>query len=83
MMGNTNESKPMNNSGYDPKPINTMSTGYDPSSVNTGVRCDSCGKTGFSGARFKCNICPDFDYCEHCYKNNYKNHSHSFTQIGY
>lgn len=34
-----------------------------------GVSCDSCLKSNFSGKRYKCLICYDFDLCSSCYEN--------------
>ena len=31
-----------------------------------GITCDNCNKHNFSGRRFKCMICDDFDLCETC-----------------
>ena len=49
--------------------------------VHTNVKCDGCGVSGFSGHRFKCNTCNDYDLCTGCYLNNHGIHTHSFTQI--
>ena len=35
---------------------------------SSGVSCDACGKGGFSGKRFKCLLCYDFDLCSDCYE---------------
>ena len=32
------------------------------------MSCDACGKGGFSGKRFKCLVCYDFDLCSDCYE---------------
>ena len=32
-----------------------------------GVSCDSCMKSGFSGIRYKCLVCCDYDLCSACY----------------
>lgn len=31
------------------------------------VSCDACGKGGFTGNRYKCLVCYDFDLCTECY----------------
>lgn len=33
-----------------------------------GVSCDACGKSSFSGKRYKCLMCYDFDLCTECYE---------------
>lgn len=37
-------------------------------SRHSGVSCDACGKSGFSGKRYKCLTCYDFDLCSECYE---------------
>ncbi|VDN17792.1 unnamed protein product [Gongylonema pulchrum] len=37
-----------------------------------GVSCDGCMAQNFSGDRFKCLRCYDYDLCEHCYKEEQK-----------
>ncbi len=34
---------------------------------NKGVSCDRCMKSNFSGKRYKCLNCYDFDLCTDCY----------------
>lgn len=34
--------------------------------------CDGCGLRHFSGPRFKCDECADYDLCEKCYKDSKK-----------
>lgn len=36
-------------------------------SVHSSVTCDKCGDQGFSGKRYKCLICYDFDLCASCH----------------
>lgn len=36
--------------------------------VHIDVTCDACGRTNIEGARFKCAVCSDFDFCEECEK---------------
>lgn len=37
-------------------------------SRHSGVSCDACGKSSFSGKRYKCLTCYDFDLCSDCYE---------------
>lgn len=36
-------------------------------SRHSGVSCDACGKSSFSGMRYKCLTCYDFDLCSDCH----------------
>ena len=36
--------------------------------MHKGVTCDGCGVYPIIGCRYKCAICPNFDYCENCEK---------------
>ena len=49
--------------------------------VHFGVTCDGCGVYPIVGCRYKCSICPNFDFCENCEKKLYKEHSHPMVQI--
>ena len=33
------------------------------------------------GKRYKCECCPNFDFCEECYKKKKAKHGHSFKQV--
>jgi len=50
-----------------------------------GVVCDGCEQDNFTGDRYKCNNCPDFDYCGQCFNTDVmkKSHgeNHTFTKI--
>lgn len=48
---------------------------------NLGVKCDSCGQNDFEGRRWKCSICPDFDFCNTCFLLNLGIHTHRFFLI--
>ncbi|KAL0479630.1 E3 ubiquitin-protein ligase HERC [Acrasis kona] len=39
-----------------------------PHQVHFGIVCDGCEERNIKGERFKCTICPDFDYCGTCFK---------------
>jgi len=31
--------------------------------VHEGVTCDNCQKKDITGARYKCSVCSNFDFC--------------------
>lgn len=43
----------------------------------SGVSCDSCLKSNFSGKRYKCLICFDYDLCADCYEEGATSTRHS------
>jgi hypothetical protein len=49
--------------------------------IHYGVACDGCDMSPIVGCRYKCAICPDFDFCEKCEKKHYKEHSHPMIRI--
>ncbi len=49
--------------------------------MHFGVKCDGCGAFPIVGCRFKCAVCPDFDYCEECEKKLSEKHNHPFLKI--
>lgn len=44
----------------------TIPSGKNKPVVHRGVTCDGCRKNDIEGARFKCAVCADFDFCEEC-----------------
>ena len=46
-----------------------------------GVKCDQCGVNPIVGCRYKCSVCPNFDYCEECEKKFATKHNHAFFKI--
>ncbi|PPQ95221.1 hypothetical protein CVT26_014913 [Gymnopilus dilepis] len=73
-------------SGAPPAPI-SRAPSMNPEAVpvksanSHACNCDGCGWQFIDGARFKCEVCEDFDLCKDCY--NAKRHSaaHRFMQI--
>lgn len=53
--------------------------GFPAPAVHPNVTCDGCGQFPLVGVRYKCNVCPNFDYCEACKNTN--NHGHGFMSI--
>jgi len=47
--------------------------------VHHGVTCDGCGVNPIPGIRYKCFVCPDFDYCEKC--EDSIEHPHPFIKM--
>ena len=45
-----------------------------------GIVCDGCGNP-IIGVRYKCTICPDFDYCEKCEEKDKGEHGHPLLKI--
>lgn len=43
------------------------------------ITCDGCGKKPIIGARYKCAVCADFDFCEECEAT--VEHPHPFLKI--
>ena len=49
--------------------------------IHFGVECDQCKKFPIVGVRYKCAVCPDFDFCEDCEKKFADKHNHAFYKI--
>lgn len=47
--------------------------------IHKGITCDNCFKKDFSGARYKCSVCSNFDFCEECEATF--EHPHPFLKI--
>ena len=46
------------------------------------ANCDGCGWRTFSGDRYKCTVCADYDLCQACYDRNvHLDTSHTFMKI--
>ena len=46
---------------------------------HTNVACDGCDVNPIVGARYKCAVCKDFDYCDNCEEK--LEHPHAFLKI--
>ena len=49
--------------------------------IHYGVKCDGCGVFPIVGCRFKCGVCPNFDFCEECEKKEFEKHGHPLIKI--
>jgi hypothetical protein len=49
--------------------------------VHQKCECDGCGKFPIVGARYKCSVCKNFDYCTDCEET--KKHDHPFLKINH
>jgi DNA repair exonuclease SbcCD ATPase subunit len=49
--------------------------------VHTLVSCDGCHMSPLVGRRYKCETCPNFDFCEHCYQKEREKHGHQFKVV--
>ncbi len=47
--------------------------------VHGDITCDGCNKQGLVGIRYKCSVCPDFDFCQKCEATI--EHNHPFLKI--
>jgi hypothetical protein len=53
-----------------------------PLTTHKGIICDHCKAKDFSGVRFRCLDCPNFDLCDNCINfTDIHNSNHSFQQI--
>ena len=50
---------------------------------HTGVKCQGCKKEPIIGIRYKCSVCPNYNLCENCEKENEETdgHPHIFLKI--
>mmetsp|Transcript_38015 Transcript_38015/g.70813 ORF Transcript_38015/g.70813 Transcript_38015/m.70813 type:complete len:208 (-) Transcript_38015:183-806(-) len=60
--------------------------GFRPAPSRTGhvgVQCDICGARDFSGVRYKCSTCADYDVCSNCIDEveNRDLHPHTFLRV--
>ena len=53
---------------------------FNAKKIHQGVICDGCNGP-IIGVRYKCTICPDFDYCEKCEEKNKGEHGHPMLKI--
>jgi E3 ubiquitin-protein ligase HERC2 len=44
------------------------------------IVCDGCQTCPITGPRFKCKVCPNFDFCQNCFYSG-KDHAHTFFRM--
>ena len=49
--------------------------------VHWSIICDGCNMHPIVGKRYKCETCPNFDFCEKCYEKEKAKHNHKFGII--
>ena len=50
-------------------------------SVHNGITCNGCNQQNIKGIRYKCTICPEFNYCEKCEEKLGEKHLHPFFKL--
>ena len=52
--------------------------------IHHNYRCNECNNNiPIKGIRYKCTMCPDFDFCENCEKIKGKKHGHPLIRLPY
>jgi hypothetical protein len=49
--------------------------------IHNGINCNGCNMNPIKGIRFKCQICPDFNFCEICEQEKGDAHDHPMIKI--
>ena len=52
-------------------------------SIHNGIECNGCKMNPIKGLRYKCSICPEFNYCEKCEEKLGEKHIHPLFQLKY
>jgi uncharacterized CHY-type Zn-finger protein len=47
--------------------------------IHKRITCDNCHKRDITGIRYKCAVCPNFDFCQECEATF--EHPHPFLKI--
>lgn len=49
---------------------------FDADSITHNISCDSCQKNSFTGFRYKCKICSNYNQCQECFWTGKKSKNH-------
>ena len=49
--------------------------------IHSNVSCDICKAYPIVGVRYNCTVCSNFDLCENCEENKWKEHNHPMIKI--
>jgi len=77
MMGNLSSNLPKFPPTSSPAPCKSD----EEQPLHSGVVCDGCGTEAFTGTRYKCTVCSDFDLCEGCMNKKVHDPSHHLLRI--
>jgi hypothetical protein len=64
-----------------PAPSSTREPSPLPDKDKHQCHCDGCGWQFFTGTRYRCTVCNDYDLCSPCYNRNVHDLTHPFKQI--
>lgn len=81
LSSNLSSMMPSQTSTPTPKPANPEENKSEEAATHVGVVCDGCGKRNFSGIRYKCSVCNDYDLCESCESKGAHDPSHHFIKM--
>ena len=64
-----------------PMPQRPIFTNFCGKTIHGNVACDGCGMFPIVGIRYKCGVCPDFNFCENCEKKEGMKHGHPMVRL--
>ena len=53
----------------------------NPPNIHIGIKCSGCGMENIVGTRYKCTVCPNFNFCEVCEEYTEHDDNHVFLKI--
>ena len=64
-----------------PMPVRPPFVKFCRKDIHRTVTCDGCGVHPLVGIRYKCAVCPNFDFCENCEKSHGMEHGHPMVRM--